>query len=550
MKIKSGVLLWLLLPLFMLGIFSFTGSGNRYFEIARNLDIFASLYQEVNKHYVDDTNPNTLLRKGVDAMLKKLDPYTVYIPEDDIEDYRTLATGEYGGIGIQSNKIAGKHLVLNLYEESPASQAGMKIADEIISIDGISIIDKTDDEAGKILKGQSGTPVTLEVKRMGNKSPLSFTMDRKKIIIPNVSYDGMLTGNIGYLRLSEFTRDAGKDVEKSIKKLKNDGAESIVLDLRGNPGGLLNEAVNICNLFVPKGANVVNTIGKTKAQSTSFETRSDPFDLTIPLAVVINSGSASASEIVSGVIQDYDRGVLVGQKSYGKGLVQEIKKLSFNAQLKVTIAKYYIPSGRCIQALDYGNRRTDGSVGKIADSLKSEFKTSNGRKVYDGGGVDPDIRIEEKNLSSFAQNLSKSGLIFDYSTKYYYGHDSIAPAKAFALSDTDYEDFLQWMSAREFSNSSRVETTLEALKRAANKDKVYKSLDAELSNLQEAIVKVKDNGLVNFKEDIRDLLEEEIIKRYYFTKGTVEYGLEHDAEIKAAIDVLNESSRYENILNG
>lgn len=550
MKGQLKLVSWLLLPLVLIGIFSFSVLDNRYFEIARNLDIFASLYKEVNQYYVDDTNPNMLLKKGVDAMLEKLDPYTVYIPEDDIEDFRTMATGEYGGIGIQSNKIEGKHLVLLVYENSPALNAGMKIGDEIISIDGISIVDKSDEEAGKILKGQSGTKVALEVKRKEEPAPLAFSMNREKITIPNVSFQGMISDNVGYLRLSEFTRDAGSDVRKAVKELKAEGAENVVLDLRGNPGGLLNEAVNICNLFIPKGAKVVDTKGKTAAQSFSYEAKKEPLDLTIPVVVLINSGSASASEIVSGVIQDYDRGVIIGQKSYGKGLVQVTRPLSFNAQLKVTTAKYYIPSGRCIQALDYSNRRADGSVGKVADSLKTKFRTTNGRIVYDGGGVDPDVVIPEEKMSSFAKNLSKSGLIFEYATEYYYKHNEIQAARNFSLTDAEYNEFLKWMESREFRNNSLVEATLEALKVAAHEDKVYKNLDAELSKLQEAISKTKSNGLVNFKSDIKTLLEKEIVLRYYLTKGKVEYALEHDAEIKAALEVLADKPRYSSLLKG
>lgn len=539
-----------MLPLLLLGLFSFTVLDNRYFEIARNLDIFASLYKEVNQYYVDDTNPNQLLKKGVDAMLKKLDPYTVYIPEDDIEDYRTLATGEYGGIGIQSNKINGKHVVLLVYEESPAFKSGLKIADEIVSIDGISIIDKSDEEAGKILKGQSGTKVTLGIKRANEENTLSLTMNREKITIPNVSYQGMLTPEIGYLRLSEFTRDAGVDVANAVKDLKDEGAQNIVLDLRGNPGGLLNEAVNICNIFIPKGANVVQTKGKTEAQSFTYDTPKEPLDLTIPLAVIINSGSASASEIVSGVIQDYDRGVIVGQKSYGKGLVQMSRQLSYNAQLKVTTAKYYIPSGRCIQALDYSNRRPDGSVGKIADSLKSEFKTSRGRIVYDGGGVDPDILVDATNYSAFSKNLAQSTLLFDYATKYFYEHDDIVDAKNFILTDTEYEDFLIWMRTKEFANNSAVESTLKALKLATKEDKVYKDLENELTELQNGVTKIKSNGLITFKDEIKRMLEEEIVKRYYLTKGKVEYALEHDAEINAAIEILKNKDQYFKLLKG
>ncbi len=549
MKLKTKIVLWIMLPLIGLSIFSFR-SDDRFFEIARNLDIFASLYREVNQYYVEDVNPNTLLKTGVVAMLKKLDPYTNYIAEDDIEDYRTMATGEYGGIGIQSDKVKGKHVVLLVYEDSPASKAGMKIADEMVSIDDISIIDKSDDEVGKLMKGQSGSKIMVGIKRQNADKILSMEMKREKIVIPNISYKGMLTDDIGYFRLSEFTRDAGNDVRETVKELKEKGATKIVFDLRDNPGGLLNEAVNICNVFLPKDVKVVHTKAKVKANSYIYNTRKEPLDLTIPLAVLISSKSASASEIVSGVIQDYDRGVLLGQKSYGKGLVQQTKKLSHNAQLKVTIAKYYIPSGRLIQALDYSHRGADGSVGKVPDSLKSEFKTSNGRKVYDGGGVDPDILIEKGKYSSYAANLMQSGLVFEYVSKYYFEHDSIAAAKDFKLSDNEYTAFRLWMNTRDFDNNSLLEKSVSDLKSASEKDKVYQSLTAEIEAVSSAIAEVKSKGLIEFEKEIRFLITQEIVKRYYSTKGLVENSLSQDVDIKAAIEVLEDTNRYQAILKG
>ncbi|MEP1781619.1 S41 family peptidase, partial [Reichenbachiella sp.] len=389
--IKKIWVVALLIPVLLLGLFSFS-NDDKHFEMAKNLEIFASLYSEVNKFYVDEVNPNTLLRTGIDAMLEKLDPYTVYIPEDDIEDFRTNATGEYGGLGIQSNKINERHIVLNIYENSPAMSAGLKIGDVITEVDGVPLANLSDEQAGKLMKGQSGSDIQVEVLRNG-KEKIRVTTTREKIVIPNISYSTLLGGSTGYLRLSEFTKDAADDVKKTVLELKDKGAEKLIIDLRENPGGLLNEAVDICNLFVPKGSKIVDTKGKIQAQSHSYVAKSEPLDLNIPIAVIINNGSASASEIVSGVLQDYDRGVVIGQKSYGKGLVQVSRKLTFNSQLKVTTAKYYIPSGRCIQALDYAQRTADGSATKMADSLKTEFRTTNNRVVYDGGGIDPDIYI-------------------------------------------------------------------------------------------------------------------------------------------------------------
>ena len=528
------------------GLLSFS-TDDKYFEFTKNLDIFASLYSEVNKYYVDDVNPNQLIKTGIDAMLEKLDPYTVYIPEDAIEDYRTNATGEYGGIGIMSNKVRGKHLVLNLYENSPAFNVGMKIGDEIVSIDGRSILKMSDEEAGKLLKGQSGSKVKIEVLRNGKDSKI-FDLEREKITIPNISFSTMLGDEVGYFKMSEFTRSAGEDVEKTVIELKNKGAQSLILDLRGNPGGLLNEAVAICNLFVPKGSSIVETKGKTSAQSLSYVAKEVPLDLGIPIVVLIDENSASASEIVSGVIQDYDRGVIIGRKSYGKGLVQVSRPLTFNSQLKVTTAKYYIPSGRCIQALDYSHKNPDGTAGTIPDSLKKEFYTSNQRKVYDGGGVDPDIKINKKEHSSFTKNLKKSGLVFDYATQYFYTHDTIVGAKDFILSEKEYGQFVAWMGKKSFKNTSTVESGLKMLKKAASSDKAYEELGDEIDALTKAITKAKSNGLLTFQAEIKSELEKEIIKRYYLTTGVLESTLNEDPYITSALDVLSDTKAYSSTL--
>lgn len=552
MKLKSMIKkIWvvaLLIPVLLLGLFSFS-NDDKHFEMAKNLEIFASLYSEVNKFYVDEVNPNTLLRTGIDAMLEKLDPYTVYIPEDDIEDFRTNATGEYGGLGIQSNKINERHIVLNIYENSPAMSAGLKIGDVITEVDGVPLANLSDEQAGKLMKGQSGSDIQVEVLRNG-KEKIRVTTTREKIVIPNISYSTLLGGSTGYLRLSEFTKDAADDVKKTVLELKDKGAEKLIIDLRENPGGLLNEAVDICNLFVPKGSKIVDTKGKIQAQSHSYVAKSEPLDLNIPIAVIINNGSASASEIVSGVLQDYDRGVVIGQKSYGKGLVQVSRKLTFNSQLKVTTAKYYIPSGRCIQALDYAQRTADGSATKMADSLKTEFRTTNNRVVYDGGGIDPDIYIAAKTHSSYAKNLSESGLIFDYATEFYHKHDSISPPQEFRLSDEDYDAFVKWMSTKSFDNPSQVESTLELLKEAANQDDVYTKLVDEIDNITESVEQIKSNGLVTFRSEIKDLLEKQIILRYYYTSGQVEAALNKDEEIKTARKILSEPEEYAAKLNG
>ncbi|WP_109832879.1 S41 family peptidase [Reichenbachiella versicolor] len=542
---RKHLIIWALIP-GIFGLVAFTQS-DKYFDITRNLDIFSSLYKEVNKYYVDEVNPNKMIKTGIDAMLEELDPYTVYIPEDDIEDYRTNATGQYGGIGIQSNKINGRHLVLNLYKESPAMKAGMKIGDEIVAIDEQSVVTLSDEEAGNLLKGQSGSKVKIQVLRQG-KEKYDFEIERQKISIPNISYQTMLGDDIGYFKLSEFTRSAGDDVIGAVNELKEKGAKKLIIDLRGNPGGLLNQAVKISNLFVPEGSLIVQTKAKTKASSFSYSAEKEPMDLDIPIAVLIDGKSASASEIVSGVIQDYDRGVIVGQNSFGKGLVQVARPLTFNSQLKVTTAKYYIPSGRCIQELDYVHKNADGSASTIADSLRKEFKTQNGRPVFEGKGIKPDVNTPLSRKSSYTKNLLESGLLFDYASEYYYSHQKIDSASEFQLNDEDYADFVSWIGDKSWKNDTRVEKAVDLLKKAAADDKAYKDLVKEIDQINNAIEEVKGTGLMSFKEEIKSELEKEIIKRYYFTSGVIEATLSHDVAVDSAIYVLNTPSRYRTIL--
>ncbi|MGL1885305.1 MAG: S41 family peptidase [Reichenbachiella sp.] len=547
MKKSRKILIGLLSLGLVTGLWSFS-NDDRYFEMAKNLDIFSALYTEVNTYYVDEINPNDLIETGIKSMLKKLDPYTVYIPEDDIEDYRTNATGQYGGIGILSNNINGKHLVLDLYKDSPAFEGGVKIGDQLISINGISIIDMRDDEIGKLIKGQSGSQVNIQIRR-NEKELIDFNLDRQKIRIPTISYSTVLFDSIGYLKLTEFTRNAGQDMQNTIIELKSLGAQYLIIDLRGNPGGLLNEAVNICNLFIPKGTLVVETKGKTKAQSFTYPTKNPAYDTEIPVAVLINENSASASEIVSGVLQDYDRGVIIGAKSYGKGLVQATRPLSYNSQLKVTTAKYYIPSGRCIQALDYQHKNADGTATLIPDSLKKEFYTSNGRIVYDGGGVDPDLKIDKEKHSTYSSNLRNSGLIFEYATKYYYGHESVADASSFTISDTEYNQFSKWVSAQNFENTSQIEKALDFLKDAAQEDKTYHTVVKEISLVSQAVDDAKSNGINNFKSEIKKLLEQEIIKRYYGNEGLLSSTLSKDSSVLVAKTQLFDQSKYQQTLS-
>ena len=528
--------------------FSFSGPDDRYFDIARNLDIFATLYKEVNALYVDEVNPNTLMRTGIDAMLSSLDPYTNYIPEDDIEDFRTQSSGEYGGIGAVTGRINGKVMVIMLMDGYSAQQSGLKIGDEVIAINGVPIKGLTSDQTNELMKGQADRNVSLTVKRYNQADPITLEFKREKVKIENVPYYGMVTENIGVVKLTEFTEQAGRSVKNAVLDLREKGAEKIILDLRGNPGGLLLEAVNTTNVFIPKGMEVVSTKGKVDDNNQTYKTLDNPVDTEIPLAVLINSGSASASEIVAGTLQDYDRAVIIGEKSFGKGLVQVSRPLSYNSQLKVTTAKYYTPSGRCIQALDYSHRRPDGSVGKVPDSLKSEFKTTNGRNVYDGGGIDPDIEVRGEDISPIAYVLQTKGLLFDYATKYYYEHPTIESAESFTLSDADYEEFKKWLRTRDYSYTSQVERNLKDMIENASDEKYYDLIKDELKELQEVIVESKEKDLELYASQIRTLLEEEITGRYYLEKGSIESTFDADPDLQAAINVLDDPGELQRLL--
>ncbi|HSZ24906.1 MAG TPA: S41 family peptidase, partial [Cytophagaceae bacterium] len=445
MKKYKIIIISSILGLSTIGLYSFTKT-EKYFEIAKNLDIFATLFKEVNTYYVDEINPNKFMKDGIDAMLENLDPYTNYIPEDEIEDYRAQLTGQYGGIGAVIGNRNDRAIVLMPYEGFPAHKGGLMIGDEIMQVDGIDTKGKNTSDISKLLKGQAGTMVKVTVKRYGVTNKFDLILTREKIKIENVPYYGMIDDKTGYFKLSEFTSNASKDVKNALTQLKNKGAKSIIFDLRDNPGGLLTEAINISNIFIQKEKPIVSTKGKTSEWNKIYYATVSPIDTLIPLVVLTSGKSASASEIVSGVIQDYDRGVIVGQRSYGKGLVQATRPLSYNSQLKITTAKYYTPSGRCIQAIDYTHRNEDGNAGKIPDSLRNAFKTKNKRVVYDGGGITPDIPVERKIVPPIITSLYNKNLIFDYATLYASNNKTIKPPKEFVFSDDDYDAFLKWLA--------------------------------------------------------------------------------------------------------
>ncbi len=531
-------------------LFSFTSANDKYFEIAKSLDIFATMYKEVNAFYVDEVNPTKFMKTGIDAMLESLDPYTNFIPEDEIEDYRTITTGQYGGIGAVIGKKGGKTIILMPYENFPAHKAGLKIGDEILEIDGIDVKDKNTNDVSKLLKGSANTDVNITVKRYGMKDKMVVHLSREKIKVENIPYYGMVTSDVGFLHLTDFTTGASKDIKNALQKLKEKGATKIIFDLRDNPGGLLNEAISISNIFISKDKEVVSTKGKVSEWNKTYMSLDSPFDTDIPLVILTSSRSASASEIVSGVIQDYDRGVLIGQKTFGKGLVQATRPLSYNSQLKITTAKYYIPSGRCIQAIDYAHRKEDGSVVKIADSLHREFKTSSGRKVYDMGGITPDIEVERYHFAPIVNSLAEKSLIFDYATEYAFEHKTIASARDFKLTDEEYNKFLTWLKDKDYDYTTKVEGNIDELIKSAKKEKYYDGIKEKIESLKNEVQHDKNQDIVKFKDEIKQVLEQEIVARYYLQKGTIEFSFNYDVDVKEAIRVFQHMDEYHKILKG
>ena len=520
----------------------------RDFRIAKNLDIFYSLFRELNTFYVDDIDPDKTVKAGIDNMLKTLDPYTVYYPESDVDEFTFMTTGKYGGIGslIRSN---GEYVVISeVYKGFPADQAGIRPGDILKKVDGVSLKGYTSDKVSDKLKGNPGTELSLTIERKGKEN--DYKLKREKIAVPPVPYYGMIDSKTGYIRFTNFTQNCIEDVRNALIKLKTSNPEQIILDLRGNPGGLLTEAVEIVNLFVGPGNDVVSTKGKVKQFDESFKTTKDAVDEKIPLAVIINRGSASASEIVAGAIQDLDRGVIIGQRSYGKGLVQITRPLSYNTQLKVTTAKYYIPSGRCIQARNFSHPNEDGSVGMIPDSLISEFKTKNGRTVKDGGGIAPDVEDIPETLSQIAGELYLRNYIFDYATSYFWNHQEIKSPEQFTYTDKDYEEFKALLIKRNFSYKTVTEESLGELVSNAKKEKYYDMHKDLFTALEKDLAHSLDEDLkINHKE-ITDLISDEIISRYFYEAGAIEWTLKDDEQVAKAVEVLNNKSLYSSILKG
>lgn len=549
MKIQANkFILWTLIGVLSVsGIAAFTTKNDKLFALAKNIDIFATLVRELDSFYVEEIDPDKLVTIGINAMLEELDPYTTYVPEEESEDFRMLTTGEYGGIGALIGNREYGNIIIMPYTGFPAQSVGLKIADQILKVDSIDVVGKATSEVSDLLKGPANTPLKLKVKR--NTDTLEFDLVRRKISLKNVPYHGKLDERTGYIKLSDFTTNASNEVRKAVLDLKNQGAEQLVLDLRDNPGGLLGEAVEIVNLFIPKGKVVVKTIGKLENVNYTYKTSKSPVDKEIPLVVLINERSASAAEIVAGALQDYDRAVLIGRKSFGKGLVQTTVPLTYNAQMKVTTAKYYIPSGRCIQAIDYAQTRENGSLITVPDSLRKEFKTKNGRIVFDGAGIEPDQSVETESYAPISYSLVARSHVFDFATHYAYRHDQISDPSSFQISEEDYQDFIKFLEGKEYDYTTYLEKSVEDMKENAKKSPLYEEVKDQIEALEMKINHSKEQDLITYKEEIMKILSEEIVSRYYFQEGLIQASLDEDNDVIKAMEIFSNPKNLDQLLS-
>ena len=534
--------------LIAVAFFGFKKGDDRNFQIAKNLDIFNAIVKELDMFYVDTIDPNKTIREGIDNMLYSLDPYTVYYPENDQDELEMMVKGSYGGIGslIRYNPKLQYTVIAEPYEGMPAAESGLKAGDILLEIDGKDL--KNNSDVSTLLRGQVGTSFKLKVQRPGVKEPLEFTIVRRSIQMPTIPYYGIMEGQVGYINLSSFSGSPSKDFKNAFLDLKKQGATSLVIDLRNNGGGLLDQAVEIVNFFVPRGKTIVTTKGKIKQASNTYKTLREPLDTDIPIAVLVNSGTASSSEILSGSLQDLDRAVIVGNRTYGKGLVQVPRSLPYGGNLKITTSKYYIPSGRCVQAIDYAHRNEDGSVVRIPDSLTTVFHTAAGREVRDGGGVSPDIEVKQERLPNILYYLVRDNLIFDYATDYCLKHPVIAPAEKFELTDADYADFKNKVKGVDFKYDQQSEKILKTLKEAAEFEGYMKEASDEFKALENKLTHNLDRDLDYFSKDIKKMIAEEIIKRYYYQRGAIIQQLKGDNELDEAVKILTNPERYQQIL--
>jgi len=535
--------------LFFVALTNFQSSFSQpnYFEISKNLEIFNNVFKELNTFYVDETEPGKLMEKAIDSMLKELDPYTQFIPESEIEDFKFQTTGQYGGIGSLIRKVGDYVIIAEPYKDFPADKAGLKIGDKIIQIDDIDMKNKNVEDVSKLLKGEPGKKVNVLVERLTEMSPELFNIEitREKIKISSVPYHGMIE-DYGYIKLSRFTRNCSNEVRLALLDLEaKNNVEGLILDLRGNPGGLLNEAIKLCNLFIEKNTLIVETKGRNSDWNKVYKTKANPHNTKIPIIILVDEGSASASEIVAGTIQDLDRGLVIGKKTFGKGLVQQTKKLNYNSQLKLTVAKYYTPSGRCIQTINYSDQKK-----VIPDSLRTEFKTKNGRSVFDGGGIDPDINIEADSIPKIIYGLIQEQLIFEFGNHYSASIKKINSPGNFTISEKIYEDFINFINDKEF----KFETLSEQKIKDLNEMLIFEGYESEINKseliklLKQEIEKLKQNDIRKYKKEISKLILSDLMVRYYYNEGRIEALIKFDETIEAAIQSIKNQKNYNKLL--
>jgi len=527
-------------------------TSDPFFEISKNLDVYTNIFKELNTNYVDPIEPGKLVKTGVDAMLEGLDPYTNYFTESDIEEYEFMTTGKYGGIGASMRKKGEDIYIGDVYENSPAQKAGLHPGDLVIMIDNQVVKGKSIEDLGLLLKGSPGTALKMKIQDYYTKIESEKLVTRGEIEISSVPYASLMgpQNNVAYVRLTQFTQGCGRMVKEAFDSLQHvqPALKGLVLDLRNNPGGLLDEAVNICNIFVDKGQLVVSTKGKVVDNDKEYKTPGKAWNTTLPLTVLVNHSSASASEIVAGTMQDLDRGVIIGERSYGKGLVQVTRPLGFNASLKLTIARYYTPSGRCIQALDYTHRNPDGSVGYMPDSLKKTYRTLGGRMVKSGGGVEPDVQVKDEPVSMIAATLYTKNYLFDFANEYSAKHTTIVAAEKFSLTDDEYNSFVKWVENKDYSYKTETEIGLDSLKKLAIKENYYDASKSEFEALRSKLSHDKKQDLAKHKDQVKQMLENEITSRYYYTRGRIAQGLQYDKELARALALIAAPAEYGGLL--
>lgn len=551
---KIFKLRWLVAMMLVLGAVAFWGfkSGDsRSFQIAKNLDVFNSIVKELDLFYVDTINPDKTIREGIDAMLYSLDPYTEYYPEDDQSELEQMLKNSYGGIGsiITWDAKLKRSVIAEPYEGMPAATSGLKAGDVLMAIDGKDLAGKNNQEVSEMLRGQVGTGFKLTVQRPGTEKPLDFDIVRRSIQLPIIPYYTVLDNQIGYINLSTFSGNPSKEFKQAFLDLKKKGITSLVIDLRNNGGGLLDEAIEIANFFLPRGKVLVTTKGKIKQASNTYKTLREPLDLDIPLAVLVNSSTASSSEILAGSLQDLDRAVIVGNRTFGKGLVQTTRMLPYGGTMKLTTSKYYIPSGRCVQAIDYKHRNEDGSVGRIPDSLTTVFHTAAGREVRDGGGVTPDIEVKQDKLPNILFYLVNDNLIFNYATQYCLKHATIAEPEKFVITDADYADFKEMVKKADFKYDQQTEKILKSLKEMAEFEGYLADASEEFDALEKKLTHNLDRDLDYFSKDIKNMIALEIVKRYYYQRGAIIEQLKDDDDLKKAVEILTSPEEYRKMLS-